>query len=245
MTESLEIIYLIILVISIIQSITGIGVLVLGTPIMLILEFPIIGIMYFLLPISLITSLLNIIFINYYFKEKIQFKEKIIKHFFLYCLISLLLGAYLLKNYSELINFDRLVALIIILSIIIKIKFINTKNINKNLKKIFLFVIGIVHGLTNSGGTLLTLLLFDKQKGSRIKIHFFYFVLAASQLIFLLVIQQYITIVNLNIFYIFLLVVLGSCFGNLYIYYFKKDLNLLIYILAIISSCMLLIKSFA
>ena len=48
------------------QSIVGVGVLVLGTPVMLILEYNMIEILSTLLPISILTSLINLI----YFKIK-------------------------------------------------------------------------------------------------------------------------------------------------------------------------------
>ena len=59
------------------QSIIGVGVLVLGTPFLLILKFNIVEIFFILLPISIITSLLNLIVINYSNKtlEKISYKE--------------------------------------------------------------------------------------------------------------------------------------------------------------------------
>lgn len=239
-----DIIYLLIITISIIQSIAGVGVLVLGTPLMLILEFSIIDVMYFLLPISIASSLINLIIINFIFNEKIEFREKVIKHFFIICLISLLLGLYLLKTLSNIINFNLIVSLIIILSIFIKFKFINSVNISKNLRKFFLFVIGIVHGLTNSGGTLLTLLFFDNKKGTRGKIHFFYFVLASVQLIFLYIIHDYERLVNFNFIYIFMIVLISSLVGNYFVFKFKKDVNLLIYILAVVASTVLLTKNF-
>ena len=78
-----NIIYLLIFLISLVQSIVGVGILVVGTPLMLILKFGIIEIMYFLLPLSILTSLINLFLIKFIFKEKMTFEGKIIKHFFL------------------------------------------------------------------------------------------------------------------------------------------------------------------
>ena len=69
-------IYLIIFLITFIQSIAGVGVLVIGTPVMLIYNFEIIEIMYFLLPLSMLTSLINLYFVKFIFKEKIIFEKK-------------------------------------------------------------------------------------------------------------------------------------------------------------------------
>ncbi len=60
--------YLLIFFISIIQSIAGVGILVVGTPIMLILNYPILQTMFFLLPISIIISFSNLILINFFSK---------------------------------------------------------------------------------------------------------------------------------------------------------------------------------
>ena len=62
----IEVINLILVVIIvIIQSIVGVGVLVLGTPILLLLNFSVIDAMNFLLPISIMTSLLNLLIMKF------------------------------------------------------------------------------------------------------------------------------------------------------------------------------------
>ena len=61
----IELIYLILPLIVIVQTIIGVGVLVLGTPILLLLDFEIISILSLLLPISLITSSVNLILMKY------------------------------------------------------------------------------------------------------------------------------------------------------------------------------------
>ena len=51
--------YYLIIILIILQSIVGIGVLVVGTPLLLLLNYEIIEIMSFLLPISILTSFIN------------------------------------------------------------------------------------------------------------------------------------------------------------------------------------------
>ena len=59
---NIEIIYLgLILSLVIIQSVVGVGVLVLGTPILLLLNFSLIDVIGLLLPVSITTSFLNLI----------------------------------------------------------------------------------------------------------------------------------------------------------------------------------------
>lgn len=56
----LKYLYLIIACLTLIQSIVGVGVLLLGTPLLLFFNYEIIEIMITLLPISIITSLASI-----------------------------------------------------------------------------------------------------------------------------------------------------------------------------------------
>ena len=49
----------------ILQTIVGVGVLVLGTPILLILNYNIVESISILLPISILTSLFNLIYFKY------------------------------------------------------------------------------------------------------------------------------------------------------------------------------------
>ena len=59
----IEIIYILIFFLVILQTIVGVGVLVLGTPLLLLLNYNMIEVMNLLLPISITTSLLNYIYL--------------------------------------------------------------------------------------------------------------------------------------------------------------------------------------
>ena len=93
---------------------------------------------------------------------------------------AMVIGLIILNNFSNLINFKIIVATIIIVSIFIKIV-VNLKIINLiqiNYIKIVIFA-GIVHGLTNSGGTLISIFLIKNEKKNLLSgicnIHWFYF----------------------------------------------------------------------
>ena len=74
------------------QSIVGVGVLVLGTPVMLILEYNMIEILSTLLPISILTSLINLIYFKIKKKKmKIKIDSEIKKYLILICALVLLL----------------------------------------------------------------------------------------------------------------------------------------------------------
>ena len=96
--DSLNFIILV-LTLCTIQSILGIGVLVIGTPILLIFNFQIIEIMFLLLPISIMTSVVNILISKFdrlkYFSER---KKKFLLTFFFNLLTFYSCWIIILKN---------------------------------------------------------------------------------------------------------------------------------------------------
>ena len=193
----LEIISSLIFFLVILQTIVGVGILVLGTPLFLILEYNIIEVMYYLLPLSIITSLTNYLFLKYNKEKfKIFLDKNIKKNFILFFLPGLSLGLILAKIFIDFINFKLLVSLIIFISIAAKWRYENNiKSLPVHLKKISFTLISVIHGLTNSGGTLLTIFLssFNKNKKnqSRYSITFYYLILVTAQyLIFLWIFKE-------------------------------------------------------
>ena len=182
--------YFLVIILIILQSIVGIGVLVVGTPLLLLLNYEIIEIMSFLLPISILTSFINFFLIKIFNKNKLKFylDSNIKKYFFIYCLPGIFLGIYLIKNFQNYFNFELLVASIILISLLIKYKYENlVKNLSDFYSKIILSLIGVIHGISNSGGTLLSLFLIsnseDKKNQLRYKISFYYFLPFILQLL--------------------------------------------------------------
>lgn len=228
--------------IVVLQSTIGVGVLVLGTPLLLILNYNIIEVFFILLPISIITSLSNLLIINFFYKryEKSTFTE--FKKFFIICVPSIIIGLVLLKLFQNLINFKILVSIVIIFSILMvifkeKIKF----KINF-FRKSILLVVGIVHGLTNSGGTLMSLALSSNKSKSyaRLNITFFYFILASIQYLLAIIIfyNEFSYPKNTNLIWV---IMLGVIIGNLINSYINEDnYRKVINILAILSSLILI-----
>ena len=68
---------LLLFVLCFIQTVAGVGVLLLGTPIMLLNDFNIIDTINVLLPFSILTSLSNLLFFNNKKYKRIVGKEKI------------------------------------------------------------------------------------------------------------------------------------------------------------------------
>ena len=226
-----------------IQSSVGVGILVLGTPFMLIFNYNIIDIFFILLPLSIITSLINLIIMSF-FKKKIKKSSlRELKKFFKICLPSILIGLVLLKFFEEYINFKLLVSLIIITSITL-ISMKEKINFKINFFRIsILSVIGIIHGLTNSGGTLMSLALStnNQKNNARYNITLFYFILALSQyFITLILFFKKITFPEIQLIWA---IVFGVIIGNILNNYInEKNYKIIISFLAIISSIFLIIN---
>ena len=227
--------------IVVLQSTIGVGILVLGTPFLLILNYNIIDIFFILLPISIITSLSNLLIINYSNKasEKSTFKE--FKKFFIICIPSIILGLIILKFFQSYINFKILVSIVIIFSVFLvmlkdKIRFrINFFRIS------ILSIVGVIHGLTNSGGTLMSLALStnNKKNYARLNITFFYLILASFQYLVTVIIfySEFSFPKDINLIWIiFLGILIGNIINN---YVDNKKYKIAVNILAVLSSLIL------
>jgi uncharacterized protein len=244
-----EIIYLITFALVILQTIVGVGVLVLGTPLFLLFNYNIIEIMSLLLPISITTSFLNYIYLkSNKEKFKINLDKEIKKDFILIFLPGIFLGLFLTSKLINYINFEILVAVVIFISLLVKWKYENIINtLPLNFKKIILIIISVIHGLTNSGGTLLTIFftVFSKNKKnqSRYSITFYYLILAAVQyFVFLIIFQNQITI-----FYpyqILLIIIFAIYIGTITVKYISQNyFKRAIEMLALFSASFLLLNN--
>ena len=223
------------------QSCAGVGVLVLGTPFLLILDYTIIEILLILLPISIVTSFVNLLIMKLSNKEMVLVTFKGLAKFFIACVPSIIIGLFILKYYKDYINFKILVSLIIFFSILL-ITFKDKISFRINFFRFsILSIVGIIHGLTNSGGTLMSLVLSNnKQKlDARYSITFFYLLLALIQYIITLIIFQNSFFFPEEVNFI-LILVFGILMGNILIKLLSEDkYKLLINFLAITSSVIL------
>ena len=243
--EDINIILVVLFFLVIIQSIAGVGVLVIGTPFLLITGYNIIDIFSLLLPISILTSMINLIFFKLNKKKlkmKIHSNTKYL--FFLICVPSIFLGIYFLQLFQNQINFRILVSVIIIISLVLANIKIFISKINFQIKVLFLSLTGIIHGVTNSGGTLLSLLMssYLKKSNSRYSITFFYFFLALFQFLIFNYFFKF-DISSINYIFLFILVPIGVTFGNFIVNYINENkFKNLISILSLIA-CFFLVFS--
>ena len=113
-------------------------------------------------------------------KLKMKINSNTKNLFFFVCVPSIFVGIYFLQLFQNQINFKILVSFIIIISLILANSKIFISKINFQIKVLFLSLTGIIHGVTNSGGTLLSLYMSShlKKSNSRYSITFFLFLLS-------------------------------------------------------------------
>ncbi len=117
--------------------------------------------------------------------------------------------------------------------------------LSKKIEKIFLILIGAVHGFTNSGGTLLSLFFSNiKTKNtSRVNITIFYLFLALFQYLFTIYIFKVYNFYEYFNYNLLIIILSGVIIGNfIFRYIDQKKFKFIINLLVIIS-CIFLIFS--
>lgn len=201
---------IIILILAFIQSIFGVGLLVFGTPLLLILNYDFFSILGILLPSSLIISLLQINNILNVIKEETKsFITAIIGISF-----GLLLNKLIINNYSLFILIFVLTMTASILKTFPRYKIFQFKFLIK-LKNIFHLGNGIIHGVTNMGGVLLPIFsnLKDPSKHSVNYNAYFYSLYVFIQIVWLVIFEKFDYIIN-GLFYMPIAVIVYFVFGN-------------------------------
>ena len=159
--------FILIVILTTIQSIAGVGVLVVGTPTLLLMNLSMIEVINFLLPISILTSLLNIIIMKK--QNDFFYNLERLKNFFKLCIPAVFIGLLLLKYLDKLINFDYVVSFIIIFTLFFREHISKIfKKVSKRAHKVILIIIGIIHGMTNSGGSLLSIMMMNLNKSKQL-----------------------------------------------------------------------------
>lgn len=194
---------IILLILIIIQSIFGIGLLLFGTPTFLMLGYDFLNTLNFLLPISIVISFFQ--FINLKITSK-----KIIFDYNFFCLPFLVLFLIVALNFKEVLNFKVYVAIILIITSILSLRkntFFSLKKKISKYRKLILVFIGSVHGLTNMGGGFLSifssLINNNDKKYTRHLISYGYLIMGLFQY-FILLFFEYKNLNFSKIYYIFL-----------------------------------------
>ena len=150
--------FIIIFFLSIIQSLFGVGLLLFGTPILLIIGYEFTETLFLLLPASLIINAIQI------FKDYKNIDYVFYRNFLFISIPMVVLFLNLSLSYD--LNFNLIVGVVLIL-IPMKDLLMN-ENVSKNFeilnkyKKISLLTMGALHGITNLGGSILSAIIKEK-----------------------------------------------------------------------------------
>jgi len=190
-------IVLVIIVTAIIQSIFGVGVLLFGTPLLLIGGYDFVNALTVLLPISLVINLFQIV----------KGQKLIDLQFYRKLLIYSIPFIVLLLAFTVTLNID------VSFFIGAFLLFISLKPLSETVEKIIAFLFsfdrtyfvaqGIIHGVTNLGGSLLTSKVFSMDIGKaekRATISLSYFTFALFQILTLVAMGK---LVEFNFSYLF------------------------------------------
>ena len=185
-----EIYYLVIIiaVFSIVQSIFGVGLLLFGTPTLLLLGYSYSETLWLLLPCSVTISLIQVV--NDY--KLIEAKKRAV-----YLVIpTLVLSLALVVTYENGINITRIVGVLLLLIGVIrfssKLQALLSSTVKKHIQ-IYYIIIGVVHGISNMGGGPLSILMstiYSKKEIIRANVAFIYLILAMFQLVVLSIISN-------------------------------------------------------
>ena len=142
--------------VSIIQSLFGVGVLLFGTPLLLLLGYKFVDTLLILLPISVSINLLQVL------KHHVHIDTGFYKRILLYTIPFVVLCLFLVTRTR--INIDPIIGLFLV--------FVALKAVSAPIERLvgrlvhhertYLAITGIVHGLLNLGGSLLIALVHSK-----------------------------------------------------------------------------------
>ena len=234
----------VIFILSIIQSLFGVGLLVFGTPMLLIMGYSFDEALSFLLPSSIIISCAQL------FNQKVKsvyFRNKI----FFFSAPGIIIGLLIVLSNIISINTGFLVGLMLLITVLIRsipylfgfLKKILSDSINT-----YSFLMGIIHGVSNMGGGFLTILvttIFEKKDEQRKNIALGYLIFGLTQILVLFIFKH--TIFGyLSIIFPILSFIVYHFIGNkIFKYTSQKTYNNLMSILMLLYGLVLLLINFS
>ena len=183
------IVLIIISLLTIVQSLFGIGILVFGTPTLLLLGYEFTEVLSYLLPPSIVISFCQF-FPNTRYIELYKFNV------FFYLLPMVIFGLLTVIYLSE-FNLMLFVGLILLFTFTSRFSLTLAHFLNNFLSKNFKFglmVTGFIHGLSNLGGAPLLAItngIYDNKKEIQVNMAYAYFTMATVQLVLLCVMNVF------------------------------------------------------
>ncbi|SJM92546.1 conserved membrane hypothetical protein [Crenothrix polyspora] len=145
-----------VIAVSVIQSIFGVGVLLFGTPILLLLGYEFVEALGVLLPVSIAINTLQVL--RHYRELDTAFYKNILIYSVPVVVIFLALVTSVKINITPVIGVLLIFVALKSISVFIEHK---VQSIVKY-ERLYLMVMGMVHGVSNLGGSLLTVIIYSK-----------------------------------------------------------------------------------
>lgn len=186
--EEFWLLTIIVILFSTIQSLFGVGLLVFGTPTLLLLGYSFEATIAFLLPSSVTISVMQVL----HGRDRIN---QLRKSFLVYSVPFIVVGLALVVSRIFIFDIKILVGLALVFSAITRYHKKMQQafaNLLEKHNKLYLMLMGFVHGLTNMGGGFLTIMvttLYNDKESTRANIAYGYLVFALSQIIVLLLLH--------------------------------------------------------
>lgn len=174
-----------------IQSVFGVGMLLFGTPILLLLGYSFVDALGVVLPISIAISLLQVVkHVNYVDKP---FFKNVLR----YCIPVIVLFLALITSVKINVGFVMGIFLLLVALKSVLPQFENFLKSIVKYERLYLIMTGFVHGVSNLGGSLLTVMIYSKQyqkDTTRVTAAACYAMFAIFQLVTLMIMQTEFTI---------------------------------------------------
>lgn len=174
---------------SLIQSVFGIGLLVFGTPTMLLMGYSYTETLWILIPPSLTLSLSQVLLS----KKKIESKKDV----YIYTIPPLVIFLILVTQIENIFEIKKIIGFFLLLIVFLRTNKFSEKlitDIVSNYRRLSLAIIGAIHGLSNLGGgplsAMMSIIHNDKET-IKVNIAFIYFILALSQITVLFILEGF------------------------------------------------------
>ena len=185
--QDIYILCFLIMIFSIFQSCLGVGLLLFGTPTLIILGYSYVETLWIILPSSIVISLAQVLFD----RDLIQAKKSIL----LLTVPTLIIGLIIILLSGNLVNISKIVGIgLLIVASIRQSKVLNNYLSNYIIKRtnMYLLFTGLIHGLSNMGGGPLSILMSSLHNSKiviRVNIAYVYLFFGISQIIVLTIFQ--------------------------------------------------------
>lgn len=152
MLDNLLSVWGVVLFCSLVQSLFGVGLLMIGTPLLLLLDVPFRTALWLLLPASATISLLQLV-------VGPPIDRVLIRRVGTWALPSLVVGVFVGLNGMPALKLDLVIAVMLVASAAIRLNerlAARLRALSASSDSVMLAMIGFVHGLSNMGGAMLT-----------------------------------------------------------------------------------------